>query len=610
MAVIRCFILAPTVVFAASVAGSSFSYPLTFIPYDTVTVGGAGNLLAGRTVMVGTAPGLDNLGRQRIRSGSTTIQIKVGRSSRGVLPGELNLSGGAFITVLDLYEVWSRPVYTGPPDALGEAILYKDGDISVADWTDQTPPVANAGPAYCATIDGSGTITVSLLGSASIATATGATISAYNWGIADGTLLGGYTLSSPDISLRFPPGFRYVSLQVTDSNGKIHTAFVPIFARDPAHDLSLSGFSILNHEITHEGQQIEIALLEPLPVGNYPDGTLVMIWDGEPTGGAQRTQQIFTGWHYADPSRFAGQREGLESDTTLVCIDVARKLMTLPGLPQLVQNDALPDSWTEMFDAKVAKYLHYLLHWHSTALTVADYLPAAALSTIPFGALSSDGGTLWEQVSGLAEKVIPDYRLTCNRRGQLLVVADPILQPVGSRSSTVQFSYDLDDYASVDYLYTRPPRLAFQRSGAILAGSSATVFGTIFCVAPGAIPSQGAAQIVIGEKLAIDQGSFNDCEGNRYARQNARYGRLQVVLASGEDSSLRALEAASLQWVRLTLPSNRRGRSFAATRGLVWQINIRYQLEREGMVREVSFEWEPETSGPAAITTDLNWIPS
>ena len=97
----RLFLLKPTVIFQAQVNSLSFGYPLGQVPYDGVTAGDYTAVQPGMTVLFGTAPGGDDLGRQRVRRAATDTTLYIGRSSRGVRDGEVDLQDDAHITVLD-----------------------------------------------------------------------------------------------------------------------------------------------------------------------------------------------------------------------------------------------------------------------------------------------------------------------------------------------------------------------------------------------------------------------------------------------------------------------------------------------------------------------------
>lgn len=607
---LRLFVLAPATVFAAQVNAASFDYPLAEVPYDGVTTGAYGDIQPGMTVLFGSAPGLDDLGRQRIRKAATADTLYFGRSSRGTHDGEVKLSDNAHITVLDDYRVWAKipridvDESADPPTST----IYKDHDLEVSDHTTDLPPVANAGPGFAATIDPvTSVITVAFSALTSFSVSMEGIVS-WLWDVADGTLTDG-TAGSIQITATFPAGFRWVSLTVTDSNGKSHTAHVPVYARDPNDDDSIGAFLPTRHTLTAQGQQLTLRILQDIPAATYPDGTLVLLWEDEPSDPADRSHMKFIGWHHDDSAQIAAERLYLRRDTEFSCLDVAGKLDALPWFPNELSNVETPTTWGEMRDINMARFMHYVLHWHSTALEVADWILYGS-DDYHFVRLETYGDSLYDQVDRLAAKLVPDHRLTCNRRGQLAIWPDPMLQDPDDRIVTIQATLDASDWSDLRYTHERPPRIHWLYEGAILSDSryvpevlEGNDIGTVFARAPGlGAPGQGLSLQEDYVHIARTQGELNAAAGHRYARLNAPEGRVNITLAGGDDLGI---DPAHLSWVKLTLPADaaaQRGLSFTEARGLVHSLNVRYQATREGLLRTVDLEWERETVGLPADT--------
>lgn len=606
------FLLQPSTVLAALVnEPGTITYPLDEVAFDGVTTGAFGDVSAGLTVLFGSSAGADDYGRQRCRLNAADGILYIGRSSKGTHDGEVTIVDNAYITVIGLRQVWAKIPFLDT-----DGTQYKDSDLEYTDQNEEPPPVANLGPGFAATIDGDDIITVKFFGTSSFATADGATISSYLWTVGDGTITVGSD-TDDQITATFPAGFRYVSLTVTDSNGKSHTAYTPVFARDPASDITIPSFQIARHRITAQGQELEIRLKEDALASTYPDGTLVMIWDEEPDEATDRDHMVFIGFHDDDPANIDAQVTGLVREVTLSCIDVGGRMRRLPGFSQIIESDSAPDNWSQMLAPNMDKYLHYLLHWHSTALEVADWTWTGTESNFPFKVLSSEGSNLYEQVNRRATALVPPYTFTCDRLGRLFTVVDPMLQDTGDRTSTIYATLFASDYSNIRYTYQRPPRVHWLRSNAIIA--SATEVLTAFSIAPGDTPGQGEGAQDDNENLAQSQDDLNSVTGHRYARLNAPLGRLSITLAEGDDLGI---EPAALAWVNLHIPAGvaaQRGLVLTNARGLVHEMNIRYSHERTGTVKTVELVWERETSGEVASTVEIepaepvdpddSWIP-
>lgn len=594
----RLFILSPAVIFAARVNQADFVYPLDEITFDTVTAGAFGDIKPGMTVLLGNAAGSDNRGRQRVRKAAATNTLYIGRSSQGVRDGEVNLADNQYITVLDDRRVWAKIPFIDD-----DGNIFKDSDIAYTDQTDEIPPKANIlGGAIAATIGGGDIITVDLNASVSYPVAAGASITGHAWDVDDGTITAG--TGTNQITATFPAGFRHVSYTATDSNGKTHTTEIPVYARDP-DDSQCVAFQIVEHRITQTGQQLSFRILEDIPISSYPDGTLVILWEGEPSSASDRSNVKFWGWIQSEQLNLAAERTATLKDIVIRCVDIPGRLATLPGFSQSIIGDSAPDSWLKMKSPNMDLFIDYLLRWHSTAFEVGFYRPSGTGSNYPFVILESSGENLWGQASGMAKALVPDYILGANRNGEMWTNPDPMLQ--SSRTGTVQAALSEDDYTAVNWERMRPPRTHWIWGDAIKADPDE--ISALFCTAPGQAPGQGEASQQSGRQLAMSQEDLNICEGNRYARINALHVLIPITMV--EDVGI---EPSEMTWITLTLNSgySRRQAGFSAARGLPVELNITYNYAREGTTKTVEVLFEEETSGSAAVTyipPDTEWEP-
>lgn len=591
----KLFLLAPAVVFKARINQASFTYPLDSITYDGVTVGTYSVVAISQLVLFGSTEGADDLGRSWVRLFPDSDTLYIGRSSQGTRDGEVNLTDNAYITVLDLFVVANKTPYIDPD---GEQ--FKNSDVAFTDQTDNSNPVANAGPAFAATIDpDTEVITVNFDAVGSFATAPGATITDYIWEVEDGTITVG-AFDDEAITVTFPAGFRYVRLTVADDNANIHQAVVPVLAIDPDDDPCIEGFTIERHTITPEGQAVTVNVRGAIDRATYPEGTMALLVDGEPVDGNDRDNIHFYGWADTEPAAIEGTAAGLLTDVQLDLVDVAGRLRQLPGFSQIWQHAATPASWSEANEPNMDRFLHYLLDWSSTALHVADFTWSGTGADYAFTVLAAEGASLWDQVARKAQSMTPDHLFTCDRRGRLRVLPDPLLQDPGDRPITTQGIISSDDCADLRYQAQRAPTVHWLRSSAILASNAAVT--AVFCVAPGEAPGQGLAAVDDGENLAASQAALNAYAGHKYARLNAPYGLFAVTLA---DSNYASYDPALLPWVALTITAGTaagRGLSFTEDRFLLRRIDVRYSHAAAGLTKTIQLILERETSGPAAVT--------
>ena len=609
------FIMLPAYpVFQARVNMPSVSWPVDELTFDGVFWGAYEDIRPGMLLRLGTEHDTDDRGRQRVRGEATATTIPVGRSSLGSADGELYVQDNLYISVFEDYRVWAKTPYIAP-----DGTMYKDSDIEVGTFTTDPPPVANTGPPAVGTID---SVTEQLqvlippVSNTSFATADGASITDYEWELPTGvTLADGYALTDDQILIDCDPGFHWIALTVTDSNGETHTARTFVYAYDPAAKLGeIEAFEVVSHRITRTGQTLSVRILEDAARDNYLDGTLVLLWDGEPNNLTDRSNMLFWGWLQTEPTDIQASRTATLAGTVLECVDVAGRLDTLPGFSQVVYNDAKRDTdanpditWAYMVDPTWDKLLHYLLHWHSTALELADWSWSDTGTDYQFTVREAGGASLFEQVDRQAQSMCPDRYLTCNRLGQLAIQPDPLLQNVGDRTSDVQMTIAVDDWSQIQYAYQRPPRVHWLDESAVL--SHPTEVHALFCHAPGDAPGQGEGFQTHGEQIAPSQDVLNQTAGHRYARLNARQGMYQITLAG---SRMTSIDPALMSWVRLNISSDvaaQRGMALTNARGLVHEMTVRYDHARTGLTRQVDLLWERETDGYPAVTVIPAEIP-
>ena len=613
----KLFLLRPTVIFRARLNSPASPHPpgpYGALSYDTVTFGSTAAVREGQTLLLGTASGLDDLGRQRVLH-INSFTIYIGQAPYGVEDGEIKIDDNAHITILDDYRVWAKVPY----QALSIESHLKDGVFAVSGYAglpnggaaDRPPPVANGGSGFAATVDGAGKITVTFSATASFAfplnasTAMGAPTS-YLWSVGDGTITAG-TATSSTITATFPRGFRWVHLRVTDSFGITHTTHIPVVADDPDFDISISEFQIVSHRMSVSGTEMSVRVLADIPRDEVPDGTLAIVWEGEPLGPTDRSNIRFAGWHQSDDTQLVAEPTATLMDTTLNLVDVAGRLKTLPAFSQVLEYVAgTIQTWMQTHHNTILNYIHYLLHWHSTALEVADLLVEnSRLYGMTFTRLESSEGDLYSQTNDLAVRLTPDHYLTCNQFGQMALRMDRQIADALERPADNMGFIEIDEWNQIRYSYNRSPKVHQMLTYAV------TPAGTpLAATAPDVIYArgQGLQYIETSSRYAQIQHHLNVCEGNRYARLNARYGMLTITLPY--ELLPAGAHPASMKWLLLEVLTTQeppRGLVLLNNRGMCHEITIDYQYERTGLVRTATVTWEPEVFGEPAVAYSEWW---
>lgn len=592
------YLLRPRTVFAARVNQSSFTYPLAQVTYDTVTTGAFGDIRPEMTVFFGTTPGGDELGRQRIRAAATSTVIKFGRSPRGTRDGEVNLQDDAYITVLAEHRPFAKI-----PKFLKTGANFKDEDLTVGTRTTNIPPVANGGVPYIGFVDPDTNVITVTFTDASFANS--GSIASRLWAVGDGTITVG-TSSSSSITATFPPGYRYVYLTATDTNGQTHTTAILVVACEKTGDNApLYLFDIPNPEVLRQtnGHSISFRVKEDL--SDFPRGGVVIYFEDEQygdtagslTGPTGREHVKFFGWENTSTERIRADETSLEGEVTIECLDIIGKLATLPGFTQVVTRKATPANWQQMSAPTIDTFIDYILRWGTNALDIAPFTRRPQTIAYPVVSLSADKIDPYQQVSRLTAAV--GCVFTCDKRGHMRIKDDPQLQDAADRTTAVMADITITDYKQIDYDY-QPLKLHWLHGGAVVAGTNPRAIKAVFCDAPGASPGQGAGEIDEKRQLVISQTQLNKRMGHFYARTNAPNNRFTLQLTNVGDLDI---DPALMEWVQVTITPEvaaQRGLSFTQARMLVHEVSIRHYADIGS--KDITLIAERETVGLEATT--------
>lgn len=609
----------PEIVAKARVNQASFTYPLAQVTIDSITVGSSADFITGRTVLFGSADGLDDLGRTYLRRSSTSTTLYVGESSNGFHDGELNLADNAYITVLNEYRVWAVP-----PRIDDDEVIYKFYDIPYLEggrnYGSRPGPIANGGCSKINLVDsGTGLATFSFSASDAYLVTSGSSKTGQTWVVGDGTITVG-TTTTEDITVTFPVGRRYVKLTVTDSNSDTHTRYILVVA------LSLTDVTwkpILDFEIVSglrlsaEGAEMSVIIHEDLAPVTYPEGAAVLYFErefyndveGSLAGPSTATQVKFVGWSDMEREGVQATFEGLQRGVEFRCISTAERLRKINLLPQQVEDDSTPDDWTEMLSLTDQRLMFYLLKWHSTALDVAPMLfNENDISPVTLEGWNTSAADLYGQVDEVARA--RGGRFTCDQRGQLRKEYDPNLQNSASRTAEVIEALTSADIDEFTLERDRHPRDYW------IDGSGITTADQpVFCIAPGGAPGQGAQRSDFSRQIVESQTELNQRTGHYYAAINAPYLPISLVLHNWGDIGI---DPAVMQWIEVTLTSatNRRQRVLTDQRCLPLETTISYQIDQETGTRSKRVEVTAliETEGEPAQTVihpkgDANYPP-
>ena len=581
-------------------------YPVTSLTCSSTLAGNPANVQPGMTVIFGSAPGLDDRGRTRVRGTISGSSLPIGRTSRGSGDGEINIESTTYATVLEQYLPWAKIPYI---KKRGKS--YKDEMAFVA--AQAQPPIANAGCHVGDFVDPvANTLTVDFDAGDSAYVRSGASSLTYSWDFGSGATPSTSTSQTPTVV--FDPGPpRYITLTVNDGT-LTHTTRIIVYPapRTGIYAPNQMDPSDIERTLTPEGQRLGFNLNDDMPTP--PDGAVVFLFAterfgdhvGSLAGPSGRENVKFVGYHTATAEQSQGTVMGLERSTQYEALDVGLSLASLPAFPQIVLRKATPKKWEQMADANMDRYIHYLLYYHTTALEIAPFVGSGTGDGKPFKSLSSDGGSIYDQVDRVAKAI--KHQLTCDSHGRLFVKADPQRLDSGARESAVQVALVGSDYSVISVNRTRKVPLHWLEGDGIIAGTGKP--RPVFGIAPGKSPGQGRSAQKAQGMLVDDLDDLLSVLGHDYARANAVDSIFTVDLVHGGDAGI---EPALMEWVTLTQTSDTaayRGKTLSAQRMLPMQITYRHNAGTGGQRVRVQLEKESVGTPAHKVKPPNNTLPA
>lgn len=587
---VYAYISQPAVIFSCSVNQSSFDYPLSQVEYDTVTTGAYTDVKQYMTVRISDASGNFKAFTYARELPSSTL-LYIGVSSIG----DIDFANNDIIEVLEDFRIWAK---IPSINAVGEQ--FKDWVIVFNEATSQ-PPVANASPWYANKVDGSNIITVDFPGTNSFPVAPGASISGYLWDVGDGTITVG-TSSSSSITATFPPGERWVELQVTDSDGTTHKAHTLVVAATDATALQVEVASLQGD--ADSGWQLGLRLLEG-DVSAYDPGSAIIVWveerygstSGSLNGFADREHVIFSGWLVEENISI----EPLQSDWDVSAMNAVGILQKTPAFNQTTEYAATASSWFEISEHNLWRHAHYLMQWHSTLLSVCDVERPSWYASWSAVALDADGGSLYEQFAFVANAV--NARFTCDRNGRCYWRKNPQFMTTAERSSltTTVTLADTDWTDSVNIRRNHRLPVGILWGDGIVSDTVAITARK--SAAPGTTPGQGERQDTLTRQLISDQADLNTRTGRAYGLANLQDPTVPITVLLGG----LVADPAWLEQIVWTLSTDKSTREYGYTAQQFGLRSVRVSYDHENGTTEEDWELEKLVDVGAAdgITVQL-----
>ena len=465
------------------------------------------NIRADSTLRVTNAAGApkDYPSRVRIRSYNAIGPVLT------VADNDIDWVNGDRIYAMRLFELWPRYVYIDP----ATGTQYKDRDIAWVDDNTAQPPKANAGPAAIATLVG-GQADVIFADNGSFVVPTGGAVASYLWSTYGGApaVVAG-ALNTNTVTLRYTTaGYYYVTLTVTDANGKTALRHVPVIIDDGTLGRRVESGG---RSWDHYGWVLNRELL-----GIDADDSF--FYDGAPCFLAADTQNTaagafadnrsnlrWSGWLMEDRLRRPFYRRSINYRA----VSSAHILANIPAFPVGVRSDAAPADWYELTGLCLDSVCFHLMHWHSTAMQVCDYYATGEWATRLRPGENCRADDLLSQVDDVLHACYGNLR--CDRQGMLRAMRDEWHLSVAEQAARARV-LTIQDSDFMEITYGPRKHRAVVRETRLLGVDGAS--NPYMSGAPGDAPLEGGRPLEVQKLSPISQAELNQWAGQELAVQN------------------------------------------------------------------------------------------
>jgi len=541
--------------FTAQVNDAAIARGERDIVYDNDA--GEGNILVGFTLWVGSTSGAYDIGKVRIKAIDTgTNTITVAENDDIEWADDLHISCPGEDGFRELWGVLPRITEAG-----GVVTFYEDYDEAYNDPVDDViPPKANAGPPVCDFLGTDGSVWIEFYGSPySFTTETGAAIASYTWDFADGVIVAGGvnnagTEAAPNVISFTTPGFRYVSLTVTDNTAQARTGtvYIPVWIFDRTNEPPLT-VEVLGQE-ARPSWNLRVRAFETNSTAteafnDYPDGALCVLFTetlypdgaGNVSGSFEWRENIrFVGWLEGESLTF--NYEAGTVDFTAISHDAVMR--RLPGFAYTMEDDATPSDWYEINDLNVDRALHAHLERRSTVNQVCHVETLGEGNNRDIAIQGFEDGSVYAQAQN---HLLSDAMVTIlsDRQGVLKVRRDPqMMDNVDRAAVEVLLTITNDDWMNdIDEMKPHPPRVGLVRMGGFSYETP------LLSQAPGTAPTQSESTIYKEGYIVEDQTELNLWSGCTWKKGNLDFPQVPMEMIGYWP----VFDPADQEFVRITI---------------------------------------------------------
>jgi hypothetical protein len=475
------------------------------------------NVRPGMTLLVGSTPEDDDLGRVRIRLSPIAGTFYIGEQSH------VKWVPNAYLTVIEDYDLWPRHL------SMTGGNIKMDFDIPYTDQHQLFNPVPLLGSHRVAKL--SGPSIVLNLGSDKDSWVFDSTISSYSWYIPSAVSIVGGNTRNPSVTFN-QPGWHPCYCTVTASNGKSKTAMRWVYLWNSENPpIEVFGISNFIESLKDGGSSCQLTFYTDM--SNIPRRAFGILFSDDYYGNInQSLGQVLGGENIRLVGRLNNESLEFNKGVQKVSAELQgyqywfSKIPTYPVGIEIAKNT--PTEWTSLPKLTVDRGLWHLLEWRTTAIGIMDIFLTGDSHYSP--EMASYSGSLWEMMNEFIYSQILGH-LGVNPQGQFFAERDP--QLLSDRSGIIEvMDLTVLDYRgdSVTIENILVPEVSMIDLSGISIDQNGGSASSYFALSPGHVFGEYGSVEIIDRLLIQDQSECNTLAGLYYGFRSNPYPRIEVTL--------------------------------------------------------------------------------
>ena len=543
--------------------------------------GGSGtltNVKPGMTVFVSAvAFGQREKGITRVRKEPTADTFYIAETS------DIQFADNDYITVFDAFALWPRDITET------SGVVRMDYDIEFGS-TLNGGVIPRVGPIVSVLNMTGASVTFTPPSPALSASYDGTTIDSYLYEATGAATTTNMDTSSPSWTYDAEGQYRW-SCSMTDSNGRVTTAYRWVFVNPPSVDFTLDTAVVGDYD--SGDWSFTVTLFENATKVDIYERAMITLYATDYYEGTQQSIGKLEGYEnilcvgWVDGESISWDSE--KGSVTFTVRGPAFWLDKMRAFPFEIQDTAsAPANWKQINEMTVDKALAHILFWTTTAPTIMDIFFTGDTTRVKV--LAQPGGSLLNQINAIAAHTLFAKALV-NNLGQMFIEIDQQLIPYADRASITTVM----DITTADYI---PPidieRNTTTKTSMVEFSAYQEYNGVsqrqVYSRAPGRIGKLHGGISSFSNYVIADQDEANRMSGALLAMENYEYSAFDLDMGANN----RLIDIAPRQYCTMTIAEadNPRGIALSAARLIPRKVVYNYDAESGALTTSGVFEVE------------------